>query len=60
MEKLKKFLRRLAGGIAEFLTPRDWIPSIPLPPVGSWEPKGEGCMSLWDAIEGFPERKDGA
>lgn len=47
----KRFLR----GLAEFLNPRDWIPSIPLPPVGSWEPKGKGTMSLWDALRGFPE-----
>lgn len=47
---MKKFL----ASLKEFLSPRDWVPSIPLPPIGKREPKGEGCMSLYDAIRGFP------
>ena len=48
-------LKRFAKGLAEFFTPRDWVPTIPLPPVGRWEPKGKGTMTLFEAIEGFPE-----
>lgn len=53
----EKKLVRLGRSLAEFFAPRDWIPSIPLPPVGRWEPKGPGCMQLVDAIEGFPDVK---
>lgn len=48
-------MKKLLEGLKEFFDPRLWIPTIPLPPVGRWEPKGEGCMSLYDAIRGFPD-----
>lgn len=47
--KLKLFFLRLGLGLAEFFTPRDWVPRIPTPPK-----KREGVMSLVDAIKGFP------
>ena len=47
----KRFLKELAA----FFNPRDWVPDVPLPPVGSWEPKGEGCMSVWEALFGKEE-----
>ena len=49
--KLKDGLRALGRGLAEFFTPRDWVPSIPIPR----KCEGKGCMTLFEAIQGFPE-----
>lgn len=55
-KNLKEFSKRLGSGLAEFFAPRDWIPTIPLPPVGKRAPKGDGCMTLFEAIQGFPRK----
>lgn len=51
--KLKLFFLRLGLGLAEFFTPRDWVPRIPIPR----KRKGRGVQSLGEAIKGF-EQKD--
>lgn len=55
MERLKKFLRSLGKGIAEFMTPRDWIPTFPI--VRKRDPGARGYQSLGDAIKGFPKEE---
>lgn len=52
-EKLKTALKSFGRELVLFFNPRDWLPSIPLPPVGPWEPKGDGVQTLGEAIRGF-------
>lgn len=56
MERLKLFLKRLGGGLGEFLTPRDWIPTFPI--VRKRDPDAQGYQSLGDAIKGFPPKDE--
>ena len=47
---------RLGGGLAEFLRPRDWIPTIPWP--SKRDPDAQGYQTMWDALRGFPKDDD--
>jgi len=48
---IRDALKRLGRSLAEFFTPRDWVPTIPIPR----KCEGKGCMTLSEAIQGFPE-----
>lgn len=50
-QQIKDGFKAFGRGLAEFLTPREWIPTIPIPR----QCKGKGCMTLGEAIKGFPE-----
>jgi hypothetical protein len=51
---MKEALKRLGGALAEFFTPRDWIPSIPV--IRKPHPDAKGYQTLGEALRGF--RKD--
>jgi hypothetical protein len=56
MKKLKKGLRALGRGLADFLNPRDWVPTIPVP--HKRDPDAQGYQTLGEALKGFPEKDD--
>lgn len=52
MTKLKSLARAIGVGLAEFFTPRDWIPEIPIP--RKRDPDAQGYQTLGEALRGFP------